>query len=201
MRSRRESMTRRSPTRGATARVILTAGALAWTTALCSGCATTASPVTVLPGAGSQFSTAERAFAMQAAAGGVYEAAAARLGAGRASDPRVRAYAEQLVTDHVQANGEFAVLLRAKGMAPPAGPTVDQAASLQQLGALATGLAFDRGFLQLVGIDQHVAGIALFEQARADVVDPDLRAWIDKTLTAMRSHLVSAQSLAALLAR
>ena len=194
-------MTSRPPTRGALVRGILTVGALAWAAALGSGCSTPASPAAVLPGAGSQFSTAERAFAMQAAASGAYEAAAARLGTGRASDVRVRAFAEQLVTDHVQANGEFAVLLRAKGMAPPAGPTMDQAANLQQLGALATGPAFDRGFVQLVGIDQHVAGIALFEQARADVVDPDLRAWIDKALPTMRSHLASAQSLAALLAR
>src|SRR5512140_1210921 len=137
--------------RGVMRRVIAAAVAVAVTgaAALCSGCSTTASPADVLPGAGSQFSTAERAFAMQAAASGVYEAGAARLGAGRASDPRVRAFAEQLVTDHVQANGEFAVLLRAKGMAPPADPTLAQAANLQELGALATGPAFDRGFVQL----------------------------------------------------
>lgn len=186
--------------RGGMQRALL-AACLAVAGVLCSGCSTSPLGTATLPGSASQFTTAERAFAMQAASASLYEAGAARLGAGRAMDPRVRAYAEQLVTDHVQANGEFAVLLRAKGMAPPAGPTVEQVTDLQQLGALASGPAFDRGFVQMVGIDQHVKAIALFEQARGDAVDADLRAWIDRMLPTLRSHLAAAQALALALAQ
>jgi putative membrane protein len=156
-------------------------------------------PEPPLPGAASQFTTAERAFVTQAAPDGVYEVQAAQLAVGRAVNPQVKAYADMLVTQHMQANGELNVLLQAKAMTMPPDLPADKVAKLQALGALAAGPAFDRGFIDTVGVQDHATAIALFERARGDVVDRDLRAWIDKTLPVLRSHLSAAQSIAALI--
>jgi putative membrane protein len=158
-------------------------------------------PEPALPGAASQLTSAERAFVTQAAPDGVYEVQAAQLAVGRAVNPQVKALADMLVTQHLQANGELTVLLQAKAMVLPPDLPADKVAKLQALAALPAGPAFDRAFVNTVGVQDHLAAIALFERARGDVVDRDLRAWIDRTLPTLRSHLSAAQSIAALVAR
>lgn len=153
------------------------------------------------PGAASLFNTAERAFVTQAAASGRYEVQAAQLAVDRAVHPGVRSYAQALVTDHLQANGELDALLRAKGMAPTATLPPEFASKLQVLTGLPSGPEFDRGFVRGPGVQDHLAAIALFERARGDSADSDLRAWIDRMLPALRSHLAQAQSLAAAMPR
>lgn len=153
-------------------------------------------PEPPLPGAASQLTTAERAFVTEAAPDGVYEVQAAQLAVSRAVDPQVKAFADMLVSQHMQANGELAVLLQAKAMAVPPALPPDRVVKLQQLAALPAGPAFDRAFVNTVGVQDHLAAIALFERARGEVVDRDLRGWIDRTLPAWRGHLSMAQSIA-----
>jgi putative membrane protein len=161
-----------------------------------AGCADTPTPPPV-PGAMSQFTTAEREFVLHAAVDGVYEVQAAQLAVSRAVDPRVRSFAQMLVNQHLQKNGELNVLMQAKGMTVPPELPQDKVAKLQQLAALPAGPAFDVEFVRMVGVQDHLADIALYERASADAVDPDLRAWIGRTLPMLHAHLAAAQSLAA----
>jgi putative membrane protein len=165
-------------------------------TVLTAGCADTPPPPPV-PGAASQFTTAEREFVLHAAVDGVYEVQAAQLAVSRAVAPRVRSLADMLATQHLQKNGELTVLMQAKGMTVPPNLPADKLAKLQQLGALPAGPAFDVEFVRMVGVQDHLADIALYERASADAVDPDLRAWIGRTLPMLHAHLAAAQSLAA----
>ncbi len=151
------------------------------------------------PGAASLFTTDERAFVTQAAATGLYEVQAGRLATDRAVHPGVRTYAQALVTDHMQANGELDALLRAKGMAPLSALPPEFASKFDELAGLRAGPEFDRGFVRGPGARDHAAAIALFERGRAQSVDRDLRAWIDRMLPALRTHLAQAQMLAAVL--
>jgi putative membrane protein len=171
------------------------AGCVVAVAALAAGCADRPPPPPV-PGAASQFTTAEREFVLQAAADGVYEVQAAQLAVSRAVDPRVKSFADMLVTQHLQANGELNVLLQAKGMTVPPQLPPDRFAKLRQLAALPAGPAFDTAFVQMAGVQDHQRAVALFERARADAGDRDLRAWIDRMLPALRAHLSAAQALA-----
>lgn len=177
--------------------------ALAAALTLVTGCGSTrtgtlgAAPA--LPGAASHFTTSEREFATQAATGGLYEVEVSRLAAQRAVNVQVKNYAQMLVTHHTQANNELADIMKVKNFAPPAGLPADKQAKIARLQAL-SGAEFDREYVRLVGLQDHQADIALFERGARDSSDPDLKAWILKTLPTLRNHLQAAQNLAGMLA-
>ena len=122
------------------------------------------------------------------------------LAAIRATFPAVRTYAQMLASHHEKANQELAALMRAKGLESPAGLAADKATKLYRLSALRPSAEFDRGYVRVVGVEDHTASVALFEQAQRDVRDRDLRAWIDRTLPVLRTHLDSARALSSTLA-
>lgn len=149
---------------------------------------------------GPPLTAAERSFAMNAAAKGMYEVEVSRLAVERATSPAVRSYAQMMVQQHTQGNNELVALMSSRGITPPQGLPADRANKLHRLAALPPSDAFDNGYVRVVGIEDHQALIAQFEKARRDVKDRELRLWIERTLTIMRSHLKAAQALAASLA-
>lgn len=154
-----------------------------------------AAPATVA----AQLTPAEREFVTQAAAKGMYEIEVSRLAAQRAINPGVRAYAQMMVSHHARANRELIALMSARGIAPPKGLTAEKSTKLHRLASLPPSAAFDHGYVRVVGVEDHRAGIAQFERARRDAKDRELQAWIDRTLATMRSHLTAAQDLSATL--
>jgi putative membrane protein len=141
-------------------------------------------------------SAAERDFAIRVATQGFYEVEVSRLATERAVNLDVRAYAQMMFKHSTQANNELVALLSAKGVAPPKGLAADKKDKLYRLASLPPSAAFDNGYVRVVGIEDHRTNIAIFERARRETKDRDLLAWIDRSLLAMRSHLVAAQSLA-----
>jgi len=177
--------------------------ALVLVAALASGCAPMpgpAEPAQPARVAVSRLSDAERTFMARAAARNLYEVEVSRLAASRATSPRVRSYAQMVANQDAQANNELAALMRARGLQPPAGLAPDKTTKLHRLSALRPSVDFDRGYVRVVGVEDHLANIALFEQARRVVRDRDLRAWIDRTLPVLRMHLGAAQTLSGALA-
>jgi putative membrane protein len=175
-----------------------TACGLLLAAALLAGCAPLAGPAAPPQPAvvsGSRLSGVERAFLARAAARGLYEAEVSRLAANRAISRQVRSYARSLANHHAQGNPELAALMRAKGLQPPTGLAADRATKLHRLSALKPSADFDLGYVRVVGVEDHMATIAMFEQARRDARDRDVRAWIDRTLPVLRSQLNAAQSL------
>jgi putative membrane protein len=147
-----------------------------------------------------QLTAAERNFMTQAINRAAYEVEVSRLAAERATDPRVRAYAQKLASHSSQVNNELAAMMRAKGVPRPAGMAADKATRLHRLAALRPSPAFDMGYAKVVGVEDHQSTIALYERASREARDRDLRAWIDRTLPVLRSHLAAAQNLAGQLA-
>lgn len=143
----------------------------------------------------SVLSSADLQFVAVAAGAGMYEVEAARLAATRAGNAQVRGYAQMLLDHHAANNGELMALVSTKGhRIAPGLPAV-----LQQKVATLSGLSgadFDREFVKTTGVQDHKAAVAAFEKGRATVDDRDLRAYIDKTLPVLRSHLQQAQDLA-----
>ena len=180
------------PERAGIAVGLVLAAALAAGCAPLRGPAAPAQPAVVV---GSRLSDAERSFMARAAAGGLYAAEVSRLAASRATSPRVRSYAQMLARHHAQANQELAALMRAKGLQPPSGLAADKATKLHRLSALRPSADFDLGYVRVVGVEDHMASIALFEQARRDARDRDLTAWIDRILPVLRADLNAAQRL------
>jgi putative membrane protein len=154
-----------------------------------------APPARAPVGADSHFNTTDREFATQMAGGGLYEVEVSRLAAQRAVAVPVKNYAQMLVAHHSQANQELLAILKVKNFAPPAGLPADKQAKIARLRAL-SGPEFDREYIRLVGLLDHLADIALFERAARDAADPDLKAWVLKTLPVLRQHHQAAQAVA-----
>ncbi|HYE41041.1 MAG TPA: DUF4142 domain-containing protein, partial [Ramlibacter sp.] len=100
-------------------------------------------------------------FVAVAAGSGMYEVEASRLAVTRATDAQVRAYAQMLVDHHTANNNELMTLVSAKGhrVAPGLPPALQQkVATLSGL----SGAAFDREFVRMTGVQDHLAAVAAF---------------------------------------
>lgn len=164
-----------------------------------AGCANVlphSQPAVVVP-AGPPLSAAEREFVTRVATRNVYEIEVSKLAADRAVSAAVRDYAQTMVSQSSRMNDELVALMSAHGVAPPKGLAADKATKLHRLASLPRSDAFDNGYIRVVGVEDHRKAIAQFEKFRAQAHDRDLRAWIDRSLAALRSQLTTAQSVAA----
>lgn len=143
---------------------------------------------------GDQLARADRKFIQSAAEGGMFEVEAAQLASSKASSPDVKSFATTLVNDHTNANNELVQLANSKKVELPAAPPRAKRNDIEKMGKL-TGTDFDQRFVREVGIKDHQKDIKDFENASKKVKDPELKAWVDKTLPKLREHLAMAQKL------
>lgn len=142
------------------------------------------------------WSMTERGFANEAASAGLYELAGGQMAAAKASAPDVRAYGNLLAERQRATHGELQRLASAHGLVLPADVETTERLKLDRLARL-SGPAFDREFVQTVGVNDRQTTIARFAAARRSVRDPQLVAWIDKTLPDLQRQLQQAQTLVA----
>lgn len=135
----------------------------------------------------------DRKFMQDAAEGGLFEVQSGQLAANKASDDKVKQFANKLVEDHQSANNELMQLATTKGLELPAAPSRSERRNIEKLGK-ESGSKFDQDFAK-IEIKDHEKDIKKFEKASGKVKDPDLKAWIDKTLPHLREHLAMAKDL------
>jgi putative membrane protein len=136
----------------------------------------------------------DKRFVREAGNAGVYETQAAQVAMKRARSPKVKAYARMLLKDHEKANDELRRLAASK--------SVELQRELpQQLRGRVQALerakpdAFDRDFIQKVGLDDHASDIELFERDGLRATDGDVKAFSEKTLPVLKAHRAEAQTL------
>ncbi len=137
----------------------------------------------------------DRHFMDEAAVGGLFEVEAGKLAAERASDPALKEFGRMLVEDHGAANKELEAIANARSITLPSRLTQHQQSTLRSLSQQQGG-KFDRQFVQEVGLKDHRSDIRKFESAAKKVGDPELKAFIEKTLPTLRKHHDHAQQLA-----
>lgn len=141
-----------------------------------------------------RLSKADQEFMTKAAASSLYEVEASRLAASRASDPRVKAFADVLIRDHAQALESLKQVALNHNYPLPDQLSEDKRAVVSRLAAL-SGIEFDRAFRQQVGVADHESDIKMLERARRSTRVPDMKEWIDKALPKLREHLRQALEL------
>lgn len=146
------------------------------------------------PQADQRLARADRKFIEEAAASGLFELQAAQLASTRATDPAVKRLATLLADHHASANSELTQLANTLGLELPPAPKRTQRNELEKLGKR-TGAEFDREFVREIGVKEHERDIKTFREAAKDVKEPQLKAWIDKTLPVLQQHLSMAQNL------
>lgn len=174
---------------------------LALAAALAAGCSPLQPPVqpavVVAPPAPAPLTAQERELLSRLAASSLYDIEVSRLAAARATSPRVRSYAQALAAHRVQSWQQLGALMRARGMGVPTRLEGAAATKLQRLAAVPPSAEFDAAYVRVVGIEDHAETVALLERARLDTRDPQLAAWIDRSLPVLRGDMQAARQLLA----
>jgi putative membrane protein len=135
---------------------------------------------------GQSLSPDEQQFVKKAAAGGLAEVKLSELASDRASDAKVKAFAAQMVTDHTQANNELKPIADANKIPVPTKLQGESEVAYKRLEKL-SGAKFDAAYVKVMVTD-HDKTVSAFEDASSKVKNPDLKAFIDKTLPVLRQH-------------
>lgn len=132
-------------------------------------------------------------FAVKAADGGLAEVSAGQLAVKKASNQDVNDFGQMMIDDHSKANEELKALASQKGITLPTATSDEKTNDLQKLSEK-TGADFDKAFMDQM-VKDHKKTIDLFEKAEKNAKDADIRAFAQKTLPTLRSHLDRAQQL------
>jgi putative membrane protein len=125
----------------------------------------------------------------------IAEIRASNLALEKATSADVKAYAQMMVDGHKKATEELRALAQAKGVKLPDDATLMAKAKTKMLEER-SGASFDKHYIEAVGIKAHENAIKRFEKASKDAKDPEVKAWADKMLPDLRTHLEKAKSVA-----
>lgn len=148
---------------------------------------------------GEKISAAE--FAKKAGAAGAAEVEMGKLGAQKATDADVKAYAQKMVADHTKANKELMSAAKAKNLEVPTEPDMMHKGMMEKFERQSADKDFNHDYMQQM-VRDHKKVVELFQSASQDTtLDPEMRALAKKTLPTLEQHLADAQKLEAKLAK
>lgn len=131
----------------------------------------------------------DAAFAVEAANGGMAEVELGKLAQQKATNPRVKKFAEMMVSDHSKANDELMALAKTKNITLPKTVGPDEQKTMADL-SKKSGKDFDKAYVDDM-VDDHKKDVKKFQDATKDLKDPDLKSFATKTLPVLQMHLDS----------
>ncbi len=135
-------------------------------------------------------------FVMAASQSDQYEILAAHVAVVEGQDPRVRAFAEEVIRDHSRLADDLRRAAVASGLPVPGpGMSSDQAALLSGLQGV-RGAEFDRTYARQQDL-VHTQAAAIEESFAGAGADPNLREAAQSALPTIRDHLSKARQLRA----
>lgn len=132
-------------------------------------------------------------FAVDAANGGMAEVQLGELAQNKGTDPKVKEFAKMMVTDHTKANDELKALAASKNITLPASPSEDKQKTSTDLSSK-SGKDFDKAYIDQM-VKDHEKTVKLFEDGQKNVKDAEIKAFIDKTLPVLKTHLDHAKGM------
>lgn len=138
-------------------------------------------------------SSQDHKFVMDAAMGGMMEVELGRLAAQRGSSEAVKTFGQRMVDDHSAANQELMSVASSKGMTLPTALDEKHQQDVTKLSAM-SGAEFDRAYAKMM-LKDHEKDVKEFERQSTRASDPDIRAFVTKTLPTLQQHLEMAKTL------
>lgn len=133
-------------------------------------------------------------FIKEAGTEGLMEVRMANIALKNAADPKVKTFAQQMVTDHGQANRELAAIAKKNGIIIPTAIIPEKKAHLEMLEKL-SGAAFDKQYMDMM-VKDHQKTVELFKFGQ-DVNKHDLVAFAKKTAPVIEKHYNTAKEIQA----
>jgi len=146
------------------------------------------------PAAQDSVARADASFMREAAGSGLAVVEASKVAVVRAANAQVKGFAQQMIDEHDKLNDELEALAASKNVELPGEPGLMDKARIRMLGG-ADGASFDRRYAEAFGVKAHEKALRLFQKQSKNAKDPDLKAWVDKTLPALQHHLKTALEL------
>lgn len=137
----------------------------------------------------------DSAFVLTAAKDGMAEVNAGKMAQQKASSPRVKSFADMMVTDHTKAGDELASIAKTKNITLPTAPDADAQKMADDLGKK-SGKDFDKAYVKGM-VEGHEKAVKLFTDASQNCKDADLKAFATKTLPTLKMHLDSIKAIKA----
>jgi putative membrane protein len=144
-------------------------------------------------GAKKMMTSADMAFAMKAAQGGLAEVKLGQLAAEKANNPDVKAFGERMVTDHTKANDELKSIATAKSATLPSDINAKDQSEYNKLSQL-SGSAFDSAYVKAM-VKDHEEDVKEFQKEADKGKDPEVKAFASRTLPVLQSHLDGVKSI------
>jgi putative membrane protein len=113
----------------------------------------------------------------------------------KATDPKVRDFGAMMVKDHSAANDDLKALAASKNVNIPEHVSATEEASKTKLHLL-SGSAFDHSYVKNQ-ISAHESTVSLLNKEIASGRDPDAKAFAQKVLPTVKSHLQVINQIAA----
>ena len=135
--------------------------------------------------------SADHAFIMDAAHGGLAEVELGKLASEKASSDQVKQFGKRMVDDHSKANDELKSIAQSKNITLPSDLDTKDKALLDHLQKL-SGAQFDHAYMQAM-LKDHKTDVSEFRKEANAGKDPDVKAFAAKTLPTLESHLQLAQ--------
>ena len=134
---------------------------------------------------------ADHDFVTKAASGGMAEVEMGRMAADKASDPKVKEFAQKMVDDHTKVNNDLKELAGRKSITLPSAPDSKHKATKDRL-SKQSGAQFDRAYMEDMVAD-HRKDVEEFRKESTSGSDPDVKAFAAKALPTLEEHLKQAQ--------
>jgi putative membrane protein len=126
---------------------------------------------------------------------GVAEIQAGQIAASKATNPKVREFAQKMVDEHTKANEELKAIASSKGITLPGQPDATHKKELAKLEKFTPGSRFDEEYVTRAGVIDHQDAVKHFKRGTTNVRDADIKAYAQKTLPTIESHLAEAKKL------
>ncbi|WP_434707309.1 DUF4142 domain-containing protein [Pseudomonas sp. R1-1] len=156
--------------------------------------------VALSAGMSSAFAATSNDFVDNAAAGGIAEIETSRLALEKSQSADIKAFANQMITDHSKANDELAAIAKANDIEVPDTTTLTKQAKAKILDM--RDESFDAAYANNQ-VMAHQETIELFKKQANTVTDDkakgatELKAFAQKMLPALEKHLAHAKELQA----
>ena len=132
-------------------------------------------------------------FATSAADAGMMEVQLGSLAVSKASSPKVKEFAQAMITDHTKANEELKSLAAAKNITLPMALSEKNQKKYDDM-TEKSGTEFDKEYSDLM-VKDHKDVVDMFKKAAEKTRDSELKAWASEKLPALEHHLGMAETL------
>jgi putative membrane protein len=137
-------------------------------------------------------SATDTQFARDAAIGGMMEVQLGKIALQKASNEKVKEFAQRMVDDHSRVSDELSAIAAKESIALPNDLDAKHKAVVDRFSTMSAGSDFDRAYITDM-VRDHRADIAAFEKEQDKGRDHDLTSWVGSTLPTLRDHLRMAE--------